>query len=115
MTGALEIETFKCISPIDGSVYAERPLINRTEAAGLAASARQAQKSWAARPMDDRIKLVKAGIARLGDMNDEIVPELAHMMGRPVRYGGEFSGVDELTGRSAQIHTPITDNRWKVK
>jgi hypothetical protein len=31
-------------------------------------------------------------------MSDEIVPELAwHMMGRPVRYGGEFGGVNERT------------------
>ena len=28
-------------------------------------------------------------------MNDEIVPELAWQMGRPVRYGGEFGGVKE--------------------
>jgi acyl-CoA reductase-like NAD-dependent aldehyde dehydrogenase len=28
-------------------------------------------------------------------MNDEIVIELAHMMGRPVRYGGEIGGVKE--------------------
>jgi len=61
----------------------------------LAVKARQAQKSWAACPAAERIDLVKAGIARLGDMNDEIVPELAHMMGCPVRYGGEFKGVDE--------------------
>ena len=36
-------------------------------------------------------------------MNDEIVPELAHMMGRPIRYGGEFSGVDERASHMADI------------
>jgi acyl-CoA reductase-like NAD-dependent aldehyde dehydrogenase len=36
-------------------------------------------------------------------MNDEIVPELAHMMGRPVRYGGEFGGFDERAQYMAQI------------
>jgi acyl-CoA reductase-like NAD-dependent aldehyde dehydrogenase len=67
------------------------------------ASARSAQKSWAARPLAERAKLVQAGVARLGEMNDEVVPELAHMMGRPVRYGGEFRGVNERTAYMADI------------
>jgi len=67
------------------------------------ASARSAQKSWAARPLAERAKLVQAGVARLGEMNDEVVPELAHMMGRPVRYGGEFRGVNERTTYMADI------------
>jgi acyl-CoA reductase-like NAD-dependent aldehyde dehydrogenase len=33
-------------------------------------------------------------------MNDEVVPELAWQMGRPVRYGGEFGGVD----RAHRLH-----------
>ncbi|MDA7421873.1 aldehyde dehydrogenase family protein, partial [Tritonibacter multivorans] len=36
-------------------------------------------------------------------MNDEIVPELAQMMGRPVRYGGEFGGFEERAQYMAQI------------
>ena len=28
-------------------------------------------------------------------MNQEVVPEIAQQMGRPVRYGGEFRGVEE--------------------
>ena len=67
------------------------------------AKARTAQKAWAARPLAERIKLVMAGVARLGEMNDEIVTELAHMMGRPVRYGGEFRGVNERSAYMAQI------------
>lgn len=67
------------------------------------ASARVAQKSWAARPLAERVKLVQSGVARLGEMNDEVVPELAHMMGRPVRYGGEFRGVNERTTYMAEI------------
>ncbi|HBM14349.1 MAG TPA: aldehyde dehydrogenase, partial [Rhodospirillaceae bacterium] len=61
------------------------------------------QKDWAARPLQDRIDLVRAGVARLGEMSDQIVPELAHMMGRPIRYGGEFRGVDERASYMADI------------
>lgn len=95
--------TIRCISPIDGSVYAERPAATRAEADAIVARAHAAQSGWASRPLAERIALVKAGVEHLGAMNDEIVPELAHMMGRPVRYGGEFGGVAERTDYMAEI------------
>lgn len=97
------MSTLKCISPIDGSVFAERPVVTMAQAQSMVDRARQAQKSWAARPLDERIALVRKGLARLGEMNDEVVPEIAHMMGRPVRYGGEFGGVDERASYMADI------------
>jgi len=93
----------RCISPIDNQVFAERPAMERQAAHDAVARARQAQKDWAARPLAERIELVKAGVARIGAMNDEIVPELARMMGRPVRYGGEFGGVEERTIYMSEI------------
>lgn len=96
-------KTVQCISPIDGSVYAERPLASETAARDVVAKARAAQAAWAARPMAERIKLVLAGIARLGEMNEQVVTELAWMMGRPVRYNGEFRGVNERSTYMAQI------------
>ena len=98
MTGQL-----KCISPIDGSVYATRDKLSRDEAFAVAERARAAQAAWAARPLKERIDLVLAGVAAVGAMNDEVVPELAHMMGRPVRYGGEFRGFEERASYMAQI------------
>ena len=95
--------TLKCVSPVDGSVYAERPAASRAEADEALARARAAQKDWAARPLSERVALVLAGVTRLGEMNAEIVPELAWMMGRPVRYGGEFGGVRERADYVAQI------------
>ena len=97
------MQTLKCISPIDGSVYAERAVLSLAEAQAVAARARAAQAAWAARPLAERIALVMAGVAAVGAMNDEIVPELAHMMGRPVRYGGEFRGFDERASHMAEI------------
>ena len=66
---------------------------------GLAA----AQADWAARPLQERIDLVMAGVKAVGDLNDEVVPELAHQMGRPVRYGGEFGGFNERASYMASI------------
>ena len=93
----------RCISPIDGSVVATRKALDRPTAMATINAARAAQPGWAARPLDERIALVMAGVAALGAANDEIVPELAHMMGRPVRYGGEFGGVEERAGHMASI------------
>ncbi|WP_170576468.1 aldehyde dehydrogenase family protein [Ruegeria atlantica] len=96
-------QTLKCISPVDGSVFAEREVLSRDAAFEVAGRARVAQADWAARPLQERIDLVMAGVAAVGAMNDEIVPELAHMMGRPVRYGGEFGGFNERASHMAQI------------
>ncbi len=93
----------QCISPIDGSVYAERPALPREAALQAVARARAAQTDWAARPLAERIALVQAGVAAVGAMNDQIVPELAHMMGRPIRYGGEFGGFEERALHMAAI------------
>ena len=93
----------RCISPIDGSVYAERPTLSAPEAAAAVTRARTAQADWAARPLAERIALVQQGVANVGAMNDEIVPELAHQMGRPVRYGGEFGGFNERASYMAGI------------
>ncbi len=96
-------QVLKCISPIDGSVFAERDTLDRDAAFAAAARARAAQADWAARPLQERIDLVMAGVAAVGAMNDEIVPELARMMGRPVRYGGEFGGFNERASYMAGI------------
>jgi acyl-CoA reductase-like NAD-dependent aldehyde dehydrogenase len=91
------------ISPIDGSVYAEREALSLDAARSEVAKARKAQKSWAKRPLEDRVQLVLKGVARLNEMVDDVVPELAHMMGRPVRYGGEFKGFNERSNYVASI------------
>jgi len=104
------VHTLKCISPIDGSVFAERDTLSFDAASGHAQAARTAQTAWAARPLQDRINLVMAGVAAVGAMNDEIVPELAQMMGRPIRYGGEFSGFNERASHMAGIaQTALAD------
>ncbi|MCD1636288.1 aldehyde dehydrogenase family protein [Martelella mediterranea] len=93
----------QCISPVDGSVYAERGALSATAAKSAVERARVAQKEWAARPLSERIALVQAGVKALNAMSDEVVQELAWMMGRPVRYGGEFGGVNERADYMAKI------------
>lgn len=93
----------KCISPIDGSVYAERPLMDKAAAFAAVKHAEDAQAAWATRPLAARVEIVRDAVARIGEMNDDIVPELAWQMGRPVRYGGEFGGFTERASYMADI------------
>ncbi|SHH16396.1 aldehyde dehydrogenase family protein [Cognatishimia maritima] len=95
--------TLKCISPIDGSVFAERETLSRESAFEAAGRARKAQAAWATRPLAERSALVMKGVEAVGAMNDDIVPELAWQMGRPIRYGGEFGGFNERASHMAAI------------
>lgn len=95
--------TINCISPIDGSIFVSRETLSYKDARAATARAKVAQASWAVLPLSDRIDLVRAGVAAVGAMNDEIVPEIAWQMGRPVRYGGEFSGFNERASYMAEI------------
>ena len=85
----------KLISPIDGSVYAERACLGITEVQAVVSAARKAQSDWAELSISQRASYCSAALAALSAMNDEIVPEIAWQMGRPVRYGGENGGVQE--------------------
>ncbi|MBP2488419.1 aldehyde dehydrogenase family protein [Rhizobium leguminosarum] len=93
----------QCISPVDGSVYAERAALSFDAARDVVARARKAQKAWAKRPLEERVQLVLKGAARLNEMSDVVVPELAWQMGRPVKYGGEYKGFNERSNYVASI------------
>ena len=97
------MKPIQLISPVDGSVFAERTPLSRDAALAAVARAKAAQKGWAARPLAERIALVKAGVAKLNEMKDVVVPEIAWQMGRPTRYGGEYGGVNARTDYMSQI------------
>ena len=92
-----------CVSPIDGKVFAKREAISISKSREVIEISRKSQPAWSKRPIEERIDLVLAGVAEMGQMNDVVVPELAKMMGRPVRYGGEFKGFEERAHYMAKI------------
>jgi len=84
------------ISPVDGRVYAERRLASANEIAAALESAQQAQAAWRKVPLAARAALCSAAVDAMLEMREEIVPELAWQMGRPVRYGaGELRGFED--------------------
>ena len=92
-----------CISPVDGRVLARRQTASGGQIEAALTKARVAQREWAATSIADRVAAVLRFIDALKAMNDDIVPELAWSMGRPVRYGGEMRGVEERTRFMAEI------------
>ena len=101
------MKQIQLISPVDGSVYAERTPLSLDQATAACARAKAAQKAWAAQSLEDRIALVKAGVAKLNDMKDVVVEELAWQMGRPTRFGGEYGGVNARTDYMADIAAEV--------
>lgn len=96
-------EIIRCVTPINGRIYAEREALSAAAAREKVAVARAAQKDWARRPLEERIALVAEGVARLDAVNADLTQELAWQMGRPVRYGGEMGGVRERTAYMSEI------------
>jgi acyl-CoA reductase-like NAD-dependent aldehyde dehydrogenase len=88
-------ETVKLISPIDGRVYAERPVASAAEIEAAVARSKAARKAWGEVTIRERGKFLEHFLDALLARNDEIVPELAWQMGRPVRYGGERKPLEE--------------------
>ncbi len=96
-------DVIKLVSPVDGSVYAERPALDEAAVERVVSAARSAQAGWAATPVAERVALCLKALDALKAMNDDVVPELAWQMGRPVRYGGELGGTIERTEYCASI------------
>lgn len=89
-------DTVRIVSPVDGSVWAERPIASEQAVEAGFVAARRAQPAWAALDLDERAALCTRFIDAVVEMSDEVTPELAWQMGRPVAFGpGELRGFAE--------------------
>jgi len=76
----------KVISPIDNSVYAERPLAKPADIDRALNFARTAQRAWRTVPIADRARILTRFCDLFEAKRDEIARELTWQMGRPSRY-----------------------------
>lgn len=89
-------DMIEIISPIDGSIYAERASASPAQIEATLAAAEAAQVDWALTPIAERAKLVHAALSIVDGQRDAIAEELAWQMGRPIRFGGgEIGGFME--------------------
>jgi acyl-CoA reductase-like NAD-dependent aldehyde dehydrogenase len=86
----------KCITPVDGSVYVERPLADGAEIDRTLALAREAQRDWAHMPIEERCALLEKAVDAFVADGPAIAEEISWQMGRPVsQTPGEIAGFEE--------------------
>jgi len=76
----------KVISPIDNSIYAERPLAKPADLERALDLARKAQRAWRSVLLADRTHILTRFCDLFEAKRDEIALELTWQMGRPSRY-----------------------------
>ncbi len=89
-------DKLKLLSPVDGSLYAELPFATEADIDATFTRASKAQAAWRHVPLNERAALLEKCITEFAAMSDDIVPELAWQMGRPIAYGaGEVTGFED--------------------
>ena len=86
----------KTISPIDNSIYVERPYASSSEIENTLKLSEQSKLVWKNTSLDQRKKLVSKFVECFLSNNKEIEEELCKQMGRPLsQCGGEMRGFEE--------------------
>jgi len=89
-------ETLKTISPVDGSVYVERPLAGPGDIDRTLGAAVSAQAAWKRTPLSERAAVLGRAVDAFVAKRDAIAEELSWQMGRPVSHApGEVAGFEE--------------------
>ncbi|MFN3581068.1 MAG: aldehyde dehydrogenase family protein [Pseudomonas sp.] len=103
--------TLQTITPVDGSVYVERPLASAEQVQAALDLAVKAQKRWKAVALPERLALTRRAIEAFSAREAELAEELCWMMGRPIRYAaGEIKGFVERASYMADIaETALAD------
>ncbi len=77
---------FQVISPVDGSVYAERAWATGSEIESVLAKSKIAQKYWKQKTINHRADICRKMVAYMVANADEIGSEITWQMGRPIIY-----------------------------
>jgi len=75
----------RCISPVDGSVYAERAYADDRDVDAALDRARKAQQAWRSVPLDRRVAILAEAVERFVAEREAIGEEITRQMGRPIR------------------------------
>ncbi|MBB5752784.1 aldehyde dehydrogenase family protein [Prosthecomicrobium pneumaticum] len=86
----------RIVTPVDGSVYAERPLAGPAEAIATLERARAAQRDWRSVPLAERLVVATAFVDAMLAEKEKVGELITWQMGRPARYAqGEMRGFEE--------------------
>lgn len=89
-------ETLKTYSPIDNSLYVERPFASQQKIITALNKAESAENLWRISSLTEREEYCNAAIDALVADKIAIAEEICWQMGRPIRYAqGEINGLEE--------------------
>jgi acyl-CoA reductase-like NAD-dependent aldehyde dehydrogenase len=89
-------EIQKTISPVDGSVYVERPLATDAQIQTALERARAAQTAWRHVPLSERAAICTRFVDAFVARKQQIAEEITWQMGRPISQSpGEVRGFEE--------------------
>jgi acyl-CoA reductase-like NAD-dependent aldehyde dehydrogenase len=85
-----------CVSPVDGREVVRRATMTPGAIAQAVTVARKAQMEWKGVAIAERARLLSGMVGAMLSMREDIAPEIAWQMGRPIKYaGGELGGFEE--------------------
>jgi acyl-CoA reductase-like NAD-dependent aldehyde dehydrogenase len=86
----------KCVTPVDGSVYADRKLATQAEIEAALGRARKAAAEWRHVPIRERQAMLTRAVDAFVASKAKIAEEISWQMGRPVAQSpGEVRGFEE--------------------
>ena len=96
--------TQKTITPVDGSVYVERPYATPQEIAATLKAAAEAQRAWKQVPVAERGKLILKAVDIFLTHKDAVAEEITRQMGRPISQSPfEMRGFEERARHMVSI------------
>ena len=82
------------VSPVDGSVYVERPLATTADVQHALEKAVTAQAEWRKTSIAERAEIGRKAVDVFLANQEAIAEEISWQMGRPIRYAaGEVAGL----------------------
>ena len=98
------MSSLKTVTPVDGTVYVERPLADETQIAKALEKAAQAQSGWRATAIADRAKVLSKAVDAFVAKKTAIAEELSWQMGRPIAHAPfEVNGFEERARHMIKI------------
>ena len=94
----------KTITPINNTLYLERPYSGSSEIDKIISTSSEAFKEWSQTTILERIQVINKFIDNLLNLTDEVKKEICWQMGRPIsQCGSELRGFEERSRYMVEI------------
>lgn len=104
-------QRLQCITPVDGSLYVERPLATDAEISAAVEHARKAQTEWRNVAPTERQQVLANAVDAFVAQRDAIAGEISWQMGRPIAQSpGEIAGFEERARHMLAIGPEVLED-----